>query len=146
MVEARNPAMIKDGKKDRGAIKKALDRGMTELVGSDDAVEAWRSFFDPGDVVGVKVVPNGYPLAHSSPELMLEVIEGLKAAGVKAKDIFVYDRYRTEFMTAKMHEAVPDGIKWGGLTPDDDGTQLLVDFPASATTRSPGTTAMSSSR
>ncbi len=129
VVEARNPGMIKDGKKDREAIKKALDRGMKELVGSDDAVQAWRSFFEPGDVVGVKVVPNGYPLAHSSPELMLEVIEGLKAAGVKTGDIFVYDRYRLEFMSAKMHEAVPDGVRWGGLTPDDDGTQLLIDFP-----------------
>jgi hypothetical protein len=129
VVEARNPSMIRDGKKDREAIKKSLDRGMKELVGSDDAVQAWRSFFEPGDVVGVKVVPNGYPLAHSSPELMLEVIEGLKAAGVKPADIFVYDRYRTEFMNARMHEAVPDGIKWGGLTPDDDGTQLLIDFP-----------------
>jgi hypothetical protein len=129
VVEARNPAMIREGKKDRQAIKKALDKGMTELVGSDDAVQAWRSFFAPGDVVGVKVVPNGYPLAETSAELMLEVIEGLKAAGVRPKDIFVYDRYRTEFMAAKLHEAVPDGIKWGGLTPEDDGSQLLVDFP-----------------
>ena len=31
---------------------------------------------------------------------MLEVIEGLKSAGVKTKDIFVYDRYRGEFMDA----------------------------------------------
>jgi len=129
VVEARNPAMIRDGRKDREAIRQTLARGMKELVGSDDAVEAWRSFVGPGAVVGIKVVPNGYPLAHSSPELMLEVIEGLKAAGVKPADIFVYDRYRGEFMAAKMHEAVPDGIRWGGLTPEDDGTQLLIDFP-----------------
>ena len=102
---------------------------MKELTGADDAVQAWRSFFEPGDVVGIKVVPNGYPLAHSSPELMLEVIEGLKSAGVKTNDMFVYDRYRGEFMAARMHEAVPDGIRWGGLTPEDDGSQLLIDFP-----------------
>jgi hypothetical protein len=122
--------MIRQGKKDREAIKQTLSRGMKELVGSDDAVEAWRAFFAPGDVVGIKVVPNGFPLAHSSPELMLEVIEGLKAAGVKTRDLFVYDRYRGEFMDAKMHEAVPDGIRWGGLTPEDDGSQLLIDFPS----------------
>ena len=121
--------MIRDGNKSREAIRQTLDRGMKELVGSDDAVQAWRSFFEPGDVVGIKVVPNGFPLAHSSPELMLEVIEGLKAAGVKTKDMFVYDRYRTEFMAAKLDEAVPEGIRWGGLTPEDDGSQLLVDFP-----------------
>ena len=59
--------------------------------------------------------PVGNPLANSSSELMLEVIEGLKAAGVKTKDIVVFERYRDEFIGAKMHEAVPDGIAWTGL-------------------------------
>ena len=78
---------------------------------------------------------------------MLEVIEGLKAAGVKTNDIFVYDRYRGEFMDAGMHKAVPDGIKWGGLTPEDDGIAAPDRLArASATTRSPATTATSSSR
>jgi hypothetical protein len=61
---------------------------------------------------------------------MLEVIEGLKAAGVKTSDIFVYDRYRDNFMEAGMHKAVPVGIKWGGLTPENDPTQLLIDWPS----------------
>lgn len=131
VVEARNPAMIRAGKKDRAAIKTSLDAGMKELVGSDDAVQAWRSFFEPGDVVGIKVVPNGFPLVHSSHELVLEVIEGLKAAGVKTTDIFLYDRYKSEFMAAGYHDIIPAGVRWGGLTPEDDGTQLMVDFPNS---------------
>ena len=57
---------------------------------------------------------------------MLEVIEGLKAAGVKTKDMFVYERYRDEFIGAGMHKDVPDGIAWGGLTPEDDATQLDI--------------------
>ena len=88
---------------------------MKELTGATDAVEAWRSFFEPGDVVGVKMNPVGNPLANSSSELMLEVIDGLKSAGVKTKDIVVFERYRDEFIAAKMHEAVPDGIAWTGL-------------------------------
>ena len=71
-----------------------LDKGMKELTGATDAVEAWKHFFEPGDVVGIKVVPNGQPDAHSSFEIVLEVIEKLRAAGVKTRDIFVYDRYR----------------------------------------------------
>jgi hypothetical protein len=46
---------------------------------------------------------------------MLEIIDGLKSAGVKPKDIIVFERYRDEFVGAKMHEAVPDGIEWTGL-------------------------------
>jgi hypothetical protein len=130
VVEARNPAMIRGGVRNREAVKATLARGMKELTGAGDSVEAWRSFFEPGDVVGIKVVPNGFPLAPTSAELILEVIEGLKASGVKTNDMFVYDRYRSEFMAAGLHKVVPDGIKWGGLTPEDDGTQLLVDFPS----------------
>jgi hypothetical protein len=130
IVEVRNPRMIRQGKKDAEAIKQAVDRGMKELTGADDAVSAWRRFFEPGDVVGIKMNPVGNPLANSSSELMLEVIEGLKAAGVKTNDIFVYDRYRDNFMEADMHTAVPNGIKWGGLTPENDPSQLLIDWPS----------------
>src|SRR5262249_26525619 len=80
------------------------------------------------DVVGIKVVPNGFPLAPTSSELILEVIEGLKSAGVKTKDMVVFDRYKSEFMTAGIHKILPDGIAWGGLTPEDDGTQLKIKF------------------
>ena len=73
VIEVRNPRMIKNDVKDRGAIHAAVDRGMKELTGATDAVEAWRSFVEPGDVVGVKMNPVGNPLANSSNELMLEV-------------------------------------------------------------------------
>src|SRR4051812_4382467 len=115
VVEGRNPAMIKAGVKNREAIQVSVDRGMKELTGADDAVGAWRSFFEPGDVVGIKMNPVGNPLANSSSELMLAIIDGLKSAGVKAKDMIVFERYRDEFLGAKMHEAVPDGIAWTGL-------------------------------
>jgi uncharacterized protein (DUF362 family) len=129
VIEARNPALIKGGVKDRAAISATVARGMQALTGADDAVEAWRTFFEPGDVVGIKMNPVGNPLANTSSELMLEVIEGLKAAGVKTRDIFVYERYRTMFVDAGMHKAVPDGIRWGGLTPEgDDSVQL--DWPS----------------
>jgi hypothetical protein len=130
VIEARNPRMIKNGAKDREAIKATLARGMKELIGADDATAAWRSFFEAGDVVAIKMNPVGNPLANTSSELLLEVIEGLKSAGVRTGDIFVYDRYRENFMEAGMHKAVPEGIKWGGLTPEGDESQLQVDWPS----------------
>ena len=59
---------------------------------------------------------------------MLEVIEKLRAAGVKTGDIFVYDRYRREFMEAGYQKILPDGIRWGGLDPDSN--QFTLDFPS----------------
>jgi uncharacterized protein (DUF362 family) len=129
VIEVRNPAMITGGVKNRAAIKETVARGMKELTGADDAVEAWRTFFEPGDVVGIKMNPVGRPLASTSSELMLEVIEGLKSAGVKTGDMFVFERYKREFIEAGMHQAVPDGIRWGGLTPEDDPSQLQISWP-----------------
>jgi hypothetical protein len=127
VVEVKNPAMIHDGNRNAAAIKATMDRGIKELTGATDPVEGWKHFFEPGDVVGIKVVPNGQPLAHSSFEIVLEVIDKLKAAGVKISDMFVYDRYRGEFMDAGYHKVLPAGIKWGGLDPE--ANQFKIDFP-----------------
>lgn len=129
VIEARNAGMIRNGQKSADEVGKTVARGMKELTGADDAVEAWRSFFEPGDVVGVKMNPVGNPLANTNNELMLAVIEGLKSAGVKTSDIFVYERYRAEFINAGMHKAVPDGIRWGGLSPEYEESQLEVSWP-----------------
>jgi hypothetical protein len=126
VIEIRNSRMIKNDVKNRGAIHEAVARGMKELTGATDAVEAWRSFFEPGDVVGVKMNPVGNPLANSSSELMLEVIDGLEAAGVKTRDIVVFERYRDEFIRAKMHQSVPDGIAWTGLGIAYNGKQIDI--------------------
>lgn len=128
VVEARNPAMIRNGERNREAVAQCLARGMKELTGADDGVGAWRTFFEPGDVVGIKVVPNGHPMAPTSHELVLEVIEGLKSAGVKPRDMFVYDRYRGEFMGAGYQNILPPDIRWGGLTPEG-GSQTTMDWP-----------------
>ncbi|HEV3163265.1 MAG TPA: DUF362 domain-containing protein [Isosphaeraceae bacterium] len=129
VIEVRNPALINEGVKSREAVKESVARGMKELTGADDAIEAWRTFFEPGDVVGIKMNPVGNPGANTSNELMLEVIEGLKSAGVNLKDMVVYERYKQEFIKARMHEAVPDGVLWGGLTPEDDPSQLQLKWP-----------------
>jgi hypothetical protein len=126
VIEVRHSQMIKNDVKNREAIHQAAARGMTELTGATDAVEAWRSFFEPGDVVGVKMNPVGNPLANSSSELMLEVIDGLKSAGVKTKDIIVFERYRDEFVGAGMDRAVPDGIAWTGLGIGYNAMQLDI--------------------
>jgi uncharacterized protein (DUF362 family) len=134
VIEAKHASLSKNGKKSRDAFKQTLARGMKELTQADDDVQAWRSFFEPGDVVGIKVVPNGHPQAPTSPELVLEVIEGLKAAGVKTKDMFVYDRYLGEFMGAGYQNILPPDIRFGGLT-SEGGSQ--TDLMAESHKKSP---------
>jgi hypothetical protein len=129
VIEVKNPRMIRNRTRDREAVKASMDTGIKTLTGATDAVEGWKHFFEPGDVVGIKVVPNGTPHAHSSYEIVLEVIEKLKACGVKSKDIFVYDRYRDEFMDAGYHKILPADIRCGGITAEG-GNQFQLDFPS----------------
>src|SRR5262249_13600055 len=126
VVEVKNPAMIVNGNKSRAAIKATLDKGLMELTGADDGVAGWRRFFEPGDVVGIKVVPNGYPNHPTEPELVLEVIEGLKSAGVKLTDMVVYDRFRGEFMDARYQNILPKEVAWAGLTVIEDRPQTSL--------------------
>src|SRR5919201_1093871 len=53
VVEVRHPESVRaDHSICHEAVKRMMDRGMRELTGADHATEAWRRFFEPGDVVG----------------------------------------------------------------------------------------------
>lgn len=126
VIEVRHAAVVAGGAINREAVRASMERGMRELTGSDDGVAAWRRFFEPGDRVGIKVNPVGNPLANTSREVLLETISGLRAAGVHAKDIVVFDRYRHMLVDAGFNRGLPDGIRWDGLTPAPDPTQLRI--------------------
>src|ERR1700722_723580 len=52
---------VHDGDFQAKPIREMLDRGMCELTGAPNVAEAWRQFFSPSDVVGIKVNPVGQP-------------------------------------------------------------------------------------
>ncbi len=126
VVEVAHGGMIKNDMKNEAAIASSMQRGMTELTGADNSTEAWRFFFQPGDVVGIKVNPVGNPLANTSTEVLLETIQGLRSAGIHPKDIVVFDRYRSEFVNAGFDKNLPDGVRWDGLTQASDPSQLEI--------------------
>src|SRR5262249_58588100 len=117
VVEGRNPAMIRGGLKNRAAVRTALDRGLIALTGTDHPVEAWRTFVQPGEAVGIKVVPNGHPGAPTSPELIVEVIDGLRSAGNKLNDIGGFYPHRLPFPEAPHPKSPPPRALSGALTP-----------------------------
>jgi uncharacterized protein (DUF362 family) len=123
VVEVHHPASVTRGYEIRpGAVKAMISQGMVALTGADHPQEAWASFFEPGDVVGIKMNPVGHSRrpgqvgAISSPAVLLEVVENLKRVGVKARDIIVLDRYADDFRNAGyekvMREPGMDGTRW----------------------------------
>jgi len=126
VVAVRHPNSIVSGAFQAEPIRAMMQRGMTGLTGASDWAEAWRLFFEPGDVVGIKVNPVGAPHVISCADVIHQIVDGLKAAGVKPRDIVVYDRYRKQFLDAGFHKMLPDGVRQSAAVEDFDRVQLNI--------------------
>ncbi len=125
------------------AIRDMISQGMRGLTGMNDERDAWRSFFDPSDVVGIKVNCSGAPEVMSSPEVVAEIVRNLITVGVPAKNIWVYERFPDQMATVKYENFVPDGVHVDGIEKTrtsvlgyDPATYVEVDFFGEDDTRS----------
>ncbi len=127
VVSVRHPGSLVLEQFQAEPIQAMMRQGMMELTGAPDWVSAWRMFFEPGDVVGLKLNPVGHPYVYSCAEVVREVIAGLQAAGVKARDIVAYDRYRKQFLKAGFDKWLPEGVRWSWAAEDYERVQLGMD-------------------
>lgn len=105
------------GSIDRGAfqpeaVRQMMARGMMELTGAPGAPDAWRVFFEKGDVVGLKLNAVGRPHVISDPSVVREIIRSLNEIGIPVRDILVYDRPLSGFQQAGFAAWLPDGVRW----------------------------------
>lgn len=126
VVEVKHPASIVNNVVDSEVVRGMVDRGMKELTRSDHPADAWRYFFQPGDVVGIKVNPVGQPHVISSPAIVHAIVGGLELAGVKRKDILVFDRYRDQLISAGYPKSIPEGVRWDAAVEEFDEIQTDV--------------------
>ncbi|HEV8130928.1 MAG TPA: DUF362 domain-containing protein [Acidobacteriota bacterium] len=109
VVEVNHPLSVSNAQINRDRVRTMIERGMMELTGAPDATQAWSSFFQKGDRVGIKVNPVGCARkpgeigSISSYAVIMEVVEGLKSAGLEARDIILFERYAREFRDAAYH-------------------------------------------
>src|SRR6266568_3268305 len=122
-----NRAVLVSGQYQAEQVRQMMRRGMMELTGADDWAGAWRRFFEPGDVVGIKLNPVGQPLVKSDATVVREIIAGLEAAGVKRRDIVAYDRYRAQFFSAGFDKWLPEGVRTSSAAEDYDGVQQGIE-------------------
>jgi hypothetical protein len=126
VIEVAYPGSVARRQFKRESVDAMLARGLTELTGADDAVSAWKSMFSPGDVVGVKVNPVGRPLAISNYVTVHAIVAGLRSAGVRARDIIVFERYQDEWEEAGYPKNLPDGVRGDTVCPEYDSQQLDI--------------------
>ena len=127
VVAVQNLAVLVSGQYQAEAVRQMMRRGMMELTGADGWVDAWRRFFEPGDVVGIKLSPVGQPLVKSDATVVREIIAGLEAAGVKPQDIVAYDRYRRQFFQAEYDKWLPEGVRISCASEDGDNIQQAIE-------------------
>src|SRR4051794_24907605 len=61
------------GKVDTAVVREMLSRAMCALTGDDKSENAWKRFFNPTDVVGIKLNCSGAPGVCSKPEVVGEI-------------------------------------------------------------------------
>jgi uncharacterized protein (DUF362 family) len=111
VISVEHPGCIVSDAYQAEPIRKMMEKGITELTGAPGWTDAWRSFFEKGDVVGIKVCPVGGPKLSSDAAVLNNVIDGLKQAGVATRDMIVFNRYRQETYAAGIDKWVPDGVR-----------------------------------
>jgi uncharacterized protein (DUF362 family) len=124
VISVAHPGSIIGTQFQREPVRDMMRKGMMELTGADSPEEAWRSFFQPGDIVGLKLNPVGMPHVISAPEVVREIIAGLHSAGIKSPEIVAYDRYRKQFIQAGFDKWLPEGVRWMAATDDVGPLQL----------------------
>lgn len=127
VIEVRHPDSIQNGVYQSGPIESMMHKGMTELTSAPAWPDAWKSLFQKGDVVAIKVSPVGGPNLCSDALVLNQIIDGLRQAGVAARDIIVFSRYRREIVTAGIDKWLPAGVRWTGASEDYDEVQLDMD-------------------
>ena len=124
VVGVEHPGSILDGTYQSEPVRQMIEKGMTALTGAPGWTDAWRSFFEKGDVVAIKVCPVGGPTLSSDATVLNVILDGLKAAGVTGREVIVYNRYRQEAIAAGIDKWIPPGVRMEFASPAYNETQL----------------------
>ena len=127
VIAVQNPGCIVDDRYQSAAIESMMHKGMRELTGAPGWPDAWRALFEPGDVVGIKVSPVGGPKLCSDATVVHQILDGLQQAGVKPRDVIVFNRYRQEITGTGIDKWLPKDVRWTGASEKYDEFQLDMD-------------------
>lgn len=92
-------------------VREMMARGMRTLTGARTTRDAWRRFFEPSDVVGLKVNCGGYPFCISAYEIVAEVVRQLSGVGVPVSQIYVYERFQNQMDEVNYAPHLPEGVQ-----------------------------------
>ena len=92
-------------------VREMMAQGMRTLTGAGTTPEAWRRFFTPADVVGIKVNCGGYPHCVSAYEIVAETVRQLMGIGVPVSQIYLYERFQNQLDEVNYSPHLPGGLQ-----------------------------------
>jgi uncharacterized protein (DUF362 family) len=112
VVRTRSPRVSSpDGATvDAAVVREMMERGMRALTGEASAPAAWKRFFEPKDVVAIKVNAGGRPHCVSSPAIVAEIARRLMEVGIPAERIVVYERFMGQLDEVNYAPHLPAGV------------------------------------
>jgi Domain of unknown function (DUF362) len=124
VIAVEHSGCIESGAYQPQPIRQMMERGMSELTGAPSWTDAWRSFFNKGDVVGIKVSPVGGPKLSSDISVLHTILDGLNQAGVSNQNVIVFTRYHDEAIEAGIDKWLPSGVRLEAPSQRYDDVQL----------------------
>ncbi|MDI6783568.1 MAG: DUF362 domain-containing protein, partial [bacterium] len=88
------------GTLDFPTVRQMVNQSMMRLTGAPSAKDAWRRFFSPRDIIGIKVNVLAGKQLSTHPELALALAYNLQDAGIPANNIIIFDRQNNELQIA----------------------------------------------
>jgi uncharacterized protein (DUF362 family) len=111
-VTSERSVDIATGAANDDVVREMMARGMRALTGASSTADAWRRFFEPADVVGIKVNCGGYPHCISAYEIVADVVRQLTGLGVPASQIYVYERFQNQMDECNYAARLPGGVQY----------------------------------
>lgn len=126
LIVVRDDEFIQSGKTTVERVRKMLQRGIMELTGAESIRSGWREFFEPSDVVGIKINCLAGARMSTRPQLAHAIAKELMAAGVRGNRIIIWDRLNRELQAANYEVTTSGdgplcfGTDTGGVDYDDE--------------------------
>jgi hypothetical protein len=127
VIAVEHTGSIASGNYQPEAIRQMMERGMTELTGAPTWQDAWRTMFEKGDVVAIKMSPVGGAGLCSDISVLHSILDGLNQAGVSDRNIIAFSRYHDELIDCGMNNWLRPGIRLEAPTPSFNQVQLDMD-------------------
>jgi hypothetical protein len=109
-VRAANCVNEETNEANADVVREMMARGICALTRESTPEAAWRLFFEPKDIVGIKVNCGGHPNVVSAYEIVAETVKRLGEVGIPPTQIYIYERFQNQLDEVNYPPHLPDGV------------------------------------